>query len=639
MHRQRSASMGVRIGVALLVGALLPLSVFAGLVVWVESGSQRDQALDTLRAMADIQEARAEAYERSAIGTARQLATRPKLATELRALADGQEIDLLVVEDLLRDVRGTTGVIAASVTDLRGTVVATTRQLGSGEPLPIVDELDLADTDATVAVVLGPSGQPGAPTDDDRRDVLERPPRLLVATPVAIGGRPVGAAAVELRLDPLLDLTTDVEGLGETGETLLGVRAADGDALYITPLRFDADAGFTRRVAATATTVPINVALDGEETLLADATDYRGTDVLAATRTLPDTGIGLVVKVDRDEAFASVWALWRLVLVGVVVATLLAVLVAVLMSRRLGRPIADLQEVAARIGHGDVLATADTSAPGEIGALAATLNEMGVEIAAARMDLEAEVADRTADLEEQLREVEHRNEELDAFASAVAHDLKSPLSVIKGSLDTVGRGVLNTDQTRNLLTASANAADRMLLLIDDLLTLARTGVVDLTVEDVDLGALAQQVADHLALGGIIEIAPMPRIAGDAAMLRQALQNLFDNAACYAGADGDPHIRVSIVDVDADHVAIAVDDDGRGIDPDERDAVFRPFTRGTSSAGTRGTGVGLAIVARIAERHDGIAVATASPLGGARMLVTLPRSRVRTSRPVAAPTPA
>lgn len=627
----RSASMGVRIGVALLIGALVPLLVLAGLVYWFESAHQRDQALDTLTAIANIQEARAEAYERAALGTVRQLATRAEIQVELRALADGKEPDILAFEDILRDVRGTTGVMTASVTDLDGVVVATTRQLGAGDVVPIIEDLDLTDTDSTAAAVLIEE-----PASGDEQPDVQLPARLIVATPVAIGGRPVGAATVELRLDPLVALAADGEGLGSTGETLLAVRTDDGDALFLTPLRFEDADDFTRRVDGADEEVPINVALDGRETLLPDAVDYRDNEVLAATRHLPDTGVGLVVKLDRDEAFASVQALWRLVLSGVVVAALLAVALAVFISRRLARPIADLQEVAARIGQGDALATADTDAPGELGALAETINEMGIEVAAARMDLEAEVVERTRDLQEQLREVEHRNEELDAFASAVAHDLKSPLTVIKGALDVVNRGTVDSEQAASLLGASARAAERMRLLIDDLLTLARTGVVDLTLEDVDVTTLAREVVAHLALEDVVEVVPMPTIAGDVAMLRQALQNLIGNAAAYAGADGDPTVRVSVVEVDDEHVAIAVDDDGRGIDPDEREAVFRPFTRGTSSEGTSGTGVGLAIVARIAERHDGEAIATESPLGGARMLVTIPRRRLRAEH---APVPA
>ena len=164
----------------------------------------------------------------------------------------------------------------------------------------------------------------------------------------------------------------------------------------------------------------------------------------------------------------------------------------------------------------------------------------------------------------------------------------------------------------------------------------RANGAKITLEDVDVTTLAREVVAHLALEDVVEVVPMPTIAGDVAMLRQALQNLIGNAAAYAGADGDPTVRVSVVEVDDEHVAIAVDDDGRGIDPDEREAVFRPFTRGTSSEGTSGTGVGLAIVARIAERHDGEAIATESPLGGARMLVTIPRRRLRAEH---APVPA
>jgi signal transduction histidine kinase len=616
----RTASMGARIGVALLVGALVPLGVLGALFFWQQSDHERDDALSTLTAIANLQEARVEEFERARLREVRALANRTEVRTELSRTSDGIAMDLASLLRVLLDTNQLTpGVLAASATDREGVVVASTRPDEVGTQLPAARALRLGDPSAAVFHVVDPDAA------DQATDGRPGPPRMVVAVPVALGGRPVGTVALEITIEPLVDLATNHEGLGDTGEALLGTRTPAGDARYLTPLRFDDDSQFSRTVPSSATEVPMTVALRGQAGLLEDAVDYRGEPVLAATRHLEDSGLGLVVKIDRAEAYAPVGDLLRLLVLGVVLAALVAGCLAWAIGRRLGRPITQVQQVATRIGRGDHAARADTSAPGELGALAASLNDMAAEISSAHEHLEAQVVLRTQELEAKIRELEHRNDELDAFSSAVAHDLKSPLTVIKGAVETIRTGRVDQDRARVLLEASASAAERMRALIDDLLVLARTGTAELLRDDVSLQHVATEAVTILDLGDVVTIQPLPIVEGDRALLQQALQNLLDNAARYAG--DPPRIVVSAVDLDQDTVALAVDDDGRGIPPDERATVFRPFTRGSSSAGSSGTGVGLAIVARIAERHGGEAIATESPLGGARMLLTLPRERI------------
>ena len=622
----RSASMGARIGRALVAGALVPLAVLGALVYVEEADHERAEALETLSALATIQEARVEALESANVATARQVAGRTDVRTELAAAVAGGQPDMGALLANLQEARNASpGVLAASVTDRTGAVVASTRPGAVGSPVAGVGALSLSDSTDAVVEVLGP----GPATDGDRDRVgADLPPRMVVMVPVALGGRPVGAVVVEASIAPLTGLATDRTGLGDTGETLLAVPTVDGEALFVAPLRFDPDAAFSRTVPLDADHVAVTAALRGREGVRDDVVDYRGVPVLAATRHLPTSGLGVVVKVDRSEAFAPIGDLTRLLLVGVALAMLVAGALAWALSRRLSRPIREVQQVAERIGRGELSARADPAAPGELGELAGALNEMAEEIAASRAGLESTVAERTADLRAKIRELEHRNDELDAFSSAVAHDLKSPLSVIKGAVETVRTGRADPERSRILLEASASAAERMRSLIDDLLVLARTGVAELGRDDVSLEHLVAEVVASLGLADVVEVGPLPIVSGDRALLQQALQNLIDNAARYAGADGDaPRIHVSAIDLDTETCAIAVDDDGRGIDDDERETVFRPFTRGSSASGTVGTGVGLAIVARIAERHGGRAIATDSPLGGARMLLALPRERV------------
>lgn len=620
-----TGSMGVRIGTAVLLGALVPLALLGGLVYAEEADHLRSKALETLTGLANIQEARVEAFERTSLVAAQQVAGRTAVRTELARASAGATMDTASLNRALQEsTMASAGVRAVSVTSRDGVVVASTRPAVVGTVAPGTTSLDLSDPTDVVLQLLGP----GLPAGRDAETWIgSGPPRLLVSVPVALGGRPVGAAVLEVPIDPLIEIATERGGLGDTGETLLAARTAGGDALFVTALRFDPDAQFSRIVRATETETPITHALDGQERVLADAADYRDEPVLAVTRYLPSSDLGLVVKIDRSEAFGPIRDLVGLLLVGALLAVVVAGFLAWVLARRIAQPVKEVEDVAMRIGRGELDARADTSAPGELGQLATTLNQMATEIAAAQDGLEAQVAARTADLEDKIRQLEHRNEELDAFSSAVAHDLKSPLTVIKGSLDTIRAGRVDDERTATLLGASARAALRMRDLIDDLLVLARTGTGELARDDISLDHLVAATVTALDLEDVVEVEPLPIVAGDRPLLQQAMQNLLDNAATYAGADGAARIRVAAIDVDEDTWAIAVDDNGRGIPADERETVFRPFTRGSTSAGTSGTGVGLAIVARIAERHGGRALAADSPLGGTRMLLVLPRQLV------------
>lgn len=628
MRLAGTGSIGVRIGAAVLVGALVPLALLSGFMYAEETDHERSQALETLTGLANIQEARVEAFERSSLVAAQQVAGRTAVRTELSRVSAGATMDATSLHRALQEATmASAGVRAVSVTDPDGMVLASTRPDVVGTVAPGTAALALGDPTDVVLQLLG-QGLPAGPDPADAATWIgSGPPRLLAAVPVALGGRPVGAVVVEVPIDPLIEIATERGGLGDTGETLLAARTSGGDALFLTALRFDPDAQLSRIVPATETAVSITRALDGQERVFDDATDYRGEHVLAATRHLPTSDLGLVVKIDRSEAFAPIRDLTTLLLAGGLLAVVVAGLLAWVLARRISQPVKEVEDVAMRIGRGELGARADTSAPGEVGQLATTLNQMATEIAAARDGLEAQVAARTADLEETIRQLEHRNEELDAFSSAVAHDLKSPLTVIKGSLDTINAGHVDDERAAVLLGASARAARRMRDLIDDLLVLARTGTGELARDDVSLDHLVAETVTALDLGDVVEVEPLPMVAGDRPLLQQALQNLLDNAATYAGADGPARIRVGAIDLDEDTWAIAVDDNGRGIPADERETVFRPFTRGSTSAGTSGTGVGLAIVARIAERHGGQVIAADSPLGGTRMLLVLPRQLV------------
>jgi signal transduction histidine kinase len=165
-------------------------------------------------------------------------------------------------------------------------------------------------------------------------------------------------------------------------------------------------------------------------------------------------------------------------------------------------------------------------------------------------------------------------------------------------------------------------------LIDDLLSYVSIGREPHAAEPVDLDALAREVAAaELSAAGrpaTCIVRPLPVVAGDRALLRQLVANLVGNAIKYVPEDRTPAVVVD-ADVRAGgrQCVLRVSDNGDGFGADERDRVFDMFQRGRGSTGVPGTGIGLAICRRVAERHGGRIWVDPEPTSGSRICVQLP----------------
>jgi signal transduction histidine kinase len=255
---------------------------------------------------------------------------------------------------------------------------------------------------------------------------------------------------------------------------------------------------------------------------------------------------------------------------------------------------------------------------------------------------------------ERRKRLERQRERLEEFASVVSHDLRNPLSVAFGNVELADE--LDGDASSERLDRALDALDRMDDLIGDLLTLAREGKTVQTAEPTDLRSVvdrAWRTVGEPADAALVVDGPLPTVTCDADRLRQCLENLFRNAIEHGTPDGtgsadagdadggsdgesgpesgvasgtftarsgsaaagpsdreDAAVRVRVGRTDE---GFYVADDGSGIDPDQRDAVFEPGH--TTAPG--GTGFGLAIVERIAEAHGWTVSVTEGREGGAR----------------------
>jgi signal transduction histidine kinase len=283
---------------------------------------------------------------------------------------------------------------------------------------------------------------------------------------------------------------------------------------------------------------------------------------------------------------------------------------------------------------GTYWSTIRRATPEEIDLLQALANTVAVAMENVRVyaELEQRVRERTLQLE-------HANEELESFAGSVSHDLRAPLGVIQGAAEMIRLKAEDSldRESLHLLRMIPSQVTRMSALIDDLLRLARIRNASLQLERVDLQTMAQQIAAELTStdrDNVTFIAQTtPAAAGDAALLRIALQNLLANS--WKFTRNVPHAAVAFgAEIRADGIpAYFVRDNGAGFKPEDATRLFTPFQRLHSSSDYAGTGVGLTIVARIIEKHGGRVWAEGAPGEGATFSFTLGASPLDANVPI------
>jgi hypothetical protein len=261
-----------------------------------------------------------------------------------------------------------------------------------------------------------------------------------------------------------------------------------------------------------------------------------------------------------------------------------------------------------------------------------------IELAVARAELEAEITERkrvqeeivalNAELKSHAQQLEAANHELESFSYTVSHDLRAPLRAINGfahALEEEYTARLD-GEGRRLLRVVLDQSRFMGQLIDDLLEFSRLGRKDLAVQDVDMGALAAEVARELqggrGEGAQITFAPLARALGDPPLLRQVWMNLLSNALKFSGGRARPRIEVSSFSDGSDTV-FCVKDNGAGFDMRYYDKLFGVFHRLHRAEEFPGTGVGLALVNRVVTRHGGRVWAEGKVGEGATFYFALP----------------
>lgn len=248
-----------------------------------------------------------------------------------------------------------------------------------------------------------------------------------------------------------------------------------------------------------------------------------------------------------------------------------------------------------------------------------------------RKKYENEILKLNVILQEHGYNLEYANKELEAFIFSVSHDLRAPLRAINGfSRILKDEYAGNLDEAgQQLLQRVLTNADRMRQLIDDLLRLSRTGRQHLSYTRIDMQALFSSMVEETRQqfperNISVEIKPLPAIEADLALIKQVISNLLSNAVKFSGKKEIARIEIGSLNY-SDDPSFYIKDNGTGFDMKYVHDLFGVFKRLDNAADFEGTGVGLALVKRIIDKHGGRIWADSEPGKGATFCFAIPKN--------------
>ncbi|MDQ7949460.1 MAG: ATP-binding protein, partial [Pedobacter sp.] len=218
--------------------------------------------------------------------------------------------------------------------------------------------------------------------------------------------------------------------------------------------------------------------------------------------------------------------------------------------------------------------------------------------------------------------------ELDTFSYTISHDLKNPLATIRSYAQLIKRGLMDTEKNISMAERIEKGTEKMQAMIDEVLAYSKAGQARLETKAINMQRLLEELRHDLLVSANnpnlkIEIKESPEIYGDEMMILQVFSNLMGNAVKYSKKSVPSLVSVTGIKSD-NEVVYAIEDNGIGIPKDQHTSIFELFARATASNEFEGSGVGLSIVKRILEKHNGNIWLDSQPGRGSVFFVSFKR---------------
>jgi len=475
----------------------------------------------------------------------------------------------------------------------------------------------------------------------DKNQVL----KSYLTGPLILNDKLLGVVTIFYNLGDLLSMFKVFEEQLATGEINLVKKDDNGDALIINPLRFNPDASLNLTVSKDRVDTPIIQSLLKNEKTFPETKDYRGVDVLAVTRYLEKLGWGLVVKMDKVEAFAPLENVKYITILSGIMVGVAIIITSTFLGNSISRPIKKLRDIMNEIAHGKFDSKIDVKGPREIEELAKQLDRMRSNIANTNTHLNELVQERTKKIENALSKLKENEEALEEsnknlvlanerlarqskvqreFINITAHELRTPIvpiitltELLYSKIQKENKSDKNlskeNEKKQEFLQVILRNCYRLYKLTEDILDVTKieSQTLKMNKERVELNEIIENVindykeiiskkrygSDQIRL--VFEPSKENNfLNADKGRLIQVLSNLLDNALKFTK---EGNVIITIKKLKNQELMVSVKDSGTGIDPEILPQLFKKF----ATKSEQGTGLGLFISKNIIEAHGGI----------------------------------
>jgi signal transduction histidine kinase len=456
----------------------------------------------------------------------------------------------------------------------------------------------------------------------------------------------LGVVTIIYNLEDFISMLKAFERLTSTGDIILAKQDNNGNALIINPLRFFPDASLNLTINKNQTHAPTIQSLLKNENSFTETTDYRGIPVLAVTRYIDKLDWGLVVKIDKTEAFTSLENLKYITIIIGVLVGISIIIASLILGNSISNPIQKLRNVMKDVAKGKFDSKIDIKGSDEIEELAKQLDIMRLTISNTNTHLNELVKERTQKIEKSIVELKEKEEALKEsnrqlisvneklnlqskvqkeFINITAHELRTPIAPIITLCELLYKKIKQENQIQNIqskenkkkeefLQVILRNAYRLYHLTQDILDVSKiesqilkmnkeliqlNDIMENIVNDYKDNIIRKRYDDDNKVRIVYEPIKDPIFVNvDKARLIQVISNLLGNALKFTK---EGNIIISIKKITNDQqVMVSIKDNGTGIDSEIFPKLFTKF----ATKSEEGTGLGLYISKSIVEAHGG-----------------------------------